>query len=99
MLNSFFALKNFYFDEKVFKLQIWRYYEKSRLHDVRKFDKVGQPLTIFLYDGTIQVSKIFSLYLYNFTVTWKIVNFGIKRFFAFRMTDFQLFHLVFVWLS
>jgi len=96
MLNSFCTLKNLYFDEKVFKLQIWYYDKKSQLREVRKFDKIGQPLTIFLYDGTIQVSKIFSVYLYNFTVTWKIVNFGIKRFFAFCMTDFQLFHLVFV---
>jgi len=44
MLNSFFALKNLYFDEKVFKLQLIPLDEKSRLSDVRKFDQLINPL-------------------------------------------------------
>jgi len=83
---------------EVFKLQIWPSDEKSWLCDVHKFEKIDQLLTIFLFDGTLQVSKIFSVYLYDFTLTWKIVNFG-QKIFAYSMTDFQLFYLVFVWLS
>jgi len=66
-MNSFFVLKKFYFNEKVFKLQIWPFDKKLRLRDVHKFDKIGQPLKIFLYNGTIQASKNFSMYLYDFT--------------------------------
>jgi len=50
-------------------LQFWPSDEKSQLRKGSKFDKIDQPLKIFLYDGAIQVSKNFSVYLFDFTVT------------------------------
>jgi len=86
-----FYTKSVYFDEKSFKLQFWLSEEKLLLCDLRKFDKIGQPLKIFLYDGTIQFSKNYSVYLYEFTAIWKIVNFSIKVILLYAWLIFNYF--------
>jgi len=63
---------------------------KIAIVHMRTFDKFGQLVKMFLYERTIQVSKIFSVYLYDFTATLKIANFG-KKVTEFQSQYFTLF--------